>query len=74
MNIPEGNVGDLAKGMIKKHPTDALDRAALVSNMLFLLGRAELSNKWLLVRDEIQRMQAENGAPTEGGFLMRKAL
>jgi len=58
MKIPNGDVGDLARGMIRKHPTEALDRAALMSNMFFLLGRAELSKKWLLVRAEIQRMQA----------------
>jgi hypothetical protein len=58
MEVPNGDVGDLAKGMIKKHPTDALDRAALMSNMLFVLGRAEMSKKWLLVRAEIKRMQA----------------
>jgi hypothetical protein len=58
MNVPNGDVGDLAKGMIQKHPTDAVDRAALVTNMLFLLGRTEMSKKWLLVRAEIKRMQA----------------
>jgi hypothetical protein len=58
MNVPGGDVGDLARGMIKKYPTDAVDRAALVSSMLFLLGRAEMSKKWLLVRAEIKRMQA----------------
>jgi hypothetical protein len=58
MEFSDGDVGDLAKGMIKKHPTDAVDQAALVSNMLFLLGRAEISKKWLLVRAEIKRMQA----------------
>jgi hypothetical protein len=43
MEVPDGDVGDLAKGMINKHPIDALDWAALISNMLFLLGHAEKS-------------------------------
>jgi len=59
VNIPNGDVGDLARSLITKHPTEAMDRAALMSNMLFLLGRAELSKKWLLVRAEIQRMSAD---------------
>jgi len=59
MEVPDGDVGDLAKGMIKTHPSDAVDRAALVSNMLFLLGRAEMSKKWLLVHAEIKKLQAE---------------
>jgi len=58
MEVLDGDVGDLAKGMINKHPSDAVDRAALVSNMLFLLGRAEMSKKWILVRAEIKRLQA----------------
>ena len=58
MKIPNGDVVDLARSMIGKHATGAMDRAALMSNMLSLLGRAELSKKWLLVRAEIQRMQA----------------
>jgi hypothetical protein len=58
MHVPDGDVDDPAKGMIKEHPADALDRAALMSNMLFLLGRAEKSKKWLLVRASIGKIQA----------------
>jgi hypothetical protein len=57
MEVPDGDVGDLAKGMINKHPIDALDWAALISNMLFLLGHAEKGKKWLLVRASIERLQ-----------------
>ncbi len=58
MHIPDGDVDDLAKGLIKDHPSDALDRAALVSNMLFLLGHADKSKKWMLVRASIEKIQA----------------
>jgi hypothetical protein len=58
MYVPDGNVDDLAKGLIKDYPKDALDRAALMSNMLFLLGHAEKSKKWLLVRASIEKIQA----------------
>ena len=56
MRVPNGAVDDLAREMLRTYPIDASDRAALISNMLYLLGRADLSRKWLLVRAVIQKV------------------
>ena len=57
MFIPDGDVDALAQDMVKHYAADAVDRATLFSNALFVLGQAEKSKKWLLVRAEIQKIQ-----------------
>jgi hypothetical protein len=56
MFIPDGDVDVLA--MIRPFPADAADRAALRSNAFFVLGRAETSEKWLRVSEEIKKIQS----------------
>ncbi len=58
MFIPDGDVDVLARDMIKHFPADAADRAMLRSNAFFVLGRAETGKKWLLVTEEIKKIQA----------------
>ena len=59
MMIPDGNVDVLAQRMIKTFPGDAADRAVLRSSAFFVLGRAETSRKWLLVSEEIKKIQSD---------------
>jgi hypothetical protein len=59
MMIPEGNVDFLAQHMIKTFSGDAADRAVLRSSAFFVLGRAETSKKWLLVSEEIKKIQSD---------------
>lgn len=47
MFIPDGDVKDLARDMIKHFPADAADRAVLRSNALHVLGYVEKSAKWI---------------------------
>ena len=63
MFVPDGAVEALARAMIKNFPADAADRAALRSNAFFILGRAETSNKWMQVSEEIERIQAAQPVP-----------
>ena len=58
MMVPNGDVDTLAQHMIKNFPADAVDRAVLRSNAFFVLGRAETSKKWLLVSEEIKKIQS----------------
>jgi hypothetical protein len=58
MFIPDGTVDVLARDMVKRYAADALDRATLFSNALFVLGQDEKSKKWMLVRAEIEKIQA----------------
>src|SRR4029450_10859658 len=53
--------------MIKHFPADAADRAALRSNALLVLGYSNKSKKWLLVTEEIRRIQAGQTALQDGG-------
>jgi hypothetical protein len=59
MMIPDGNVDVLAQHMIKTFPGDAAGRAVLRSSAFFVLGRAETSKKWLLVSEEIKKIQSD---------------
>jgi hypothetical protein len=56
--IPDDDVEILAREMIKHFPADAVARAAMRSDALSVLGHAEKGKKWLLVRAEIEKMQA----------------
>jgi hypothetical protein len=58
MMIPDGNVDVLAQHMIKAYAGDAADRAVLRSSAFLVLGRAETSKKWLLVSEEIKKIQS----------------
>ena len=60
--IPDDDVEVLAQEMIKHFPADAALRAATRSDALSVLGYVEKSKKWLLVRAEIEKMQA-SGSP-----------
>jgi hypothetical protein len=53
--------------MIKHFPADAAERAALRSNALFVLGYSEKSKKWLLVTEEIRKIQAGQAALQDSG-------
>jgi hypothetical protein len=68
MLIPDGEIDVLAQDMIKHFPADAAERAALRSNALFVLGYSEKSQTWLLVTEEIKRIQA-GASSQEGGSL-----
>jgi uncharacterized small protein (DUF1192 family) len=57
--IPDDDVEVLAQDMIRHFPTDAALRATMRSDALSVLGYAEKSKKWLLVRAEIEKIQAE---------------
>jgi hypothetical protein len=61
MFVPDSNVDVLARDMIKEFPADAADRATLRSNAFFVLGYVEKSKKWLLVTEEIKKIQAALG-------------
>ena len=63
MFVPDSNVDVLARDMIKEFPADAADRATLRSNAFFVLGYVEKSKKWLLVTEEIKKIQAAAGPP-----------
>jgi len=63
MLIPDGGVGVLAHDMVKQYAADAVDRATLFSNALFVLGQAEESKKWMLVRAEIEKIQRGTEQP-----------
>jgi hypothetical protein len=67
MMVPEGDVDILARAMIENYHADAADRAALRSNAFFVLGHVETSAKWLLVSDEIKKIQAGEPVEPEGG-------
>jgi hypothetical protein len=58
MFIPDGDVDDLARDMIKHFPADSADQATVRSNAFFVLGYPEKSKKWLLVAAEIKKIQA----------------
>ena len=58
MFIPDGDIDVLARDMIKHFLGNAADQAALRSNAFFVLGYIDKSKKWLLVTDEIKKMQA----------------
>jgi len=70
MLIPDGDVDALAQHMIKNFPDDAADRAMLRSNAFFVLGRAEMSKKWLQVTEEIKKIQAGQRAAHEDELLL----
>ena len=66
MFIPDGGVDVLAHDMVKQYAADAVDRATLFSNALFVLGETEKSKKWMLVRAEIEKIQRDiEQPPTE---------
>lgn len=62
--IPDDDVEVLAQDMIKHFPTDAALRATMRSDALSVLGYAEKSKKWVLVRAEIEKIQAGQRLPT----------
>jgi len=57
MFVPDGDIDDLARHMLKQFPADAADRAQLRSNAFFVLGRTATSKKWLQVTEEIKKIQ-----------------
>lgn len=63
LTIPDDDVEVLAREMIKHFPADAAVRAAVRSEALSVLGHAERSRKWLLVRAEIERILADGNPP-----------
>ena len=63
MFIPDGGVDVLAHDMVKQYAADAVDRATLFSNALFVLGETERSKKWMLVRAEIEKIQRHTEQP-----------
>jgi uncharacterized small protein (DUF1192 family) len=67
--IPNDDVEILAQEMIKHFPADAVRRATMHSDALSVLGYVEKSKKWLLVRAEIEKIQAGQSltAATDGG-------
>lgn len=67
MIVPEGDVDTLARAMIENYHAEAADRAALRSNAFFVLGHVETSATWLLVSDEIKKIQAGEPVEPEGG-------
>ena len=58
MFIPDGDIDVLARDMIKDFLGYAADQATLRSNAFFVLGYIDKSKKWLLVTEEIKKMQA----------------
>jgi hypothetical protein len=55
--IPDDNVEILAQEMVKHFPADAALRASMHSDALSALGYLERSKKWLLVTNEIKKVQ-----------------